>query len=58
MGCEWYDFWGIAPDDEPSHPWQNISVFKRKFGGTELRLVPTLDYVYNAGAYDDYFANL
>ena len=54
MGHDWYDLWGVAPDSEPDHPWQNISVFKRKFGGLELNLVPTLDYVYDAAGYDHY----
>ena len=56
MGYEWYDLWGIAPENEPDHPWQNISVFKRKFGGRELNLVPTLDYVYDPVAYNRYLA--
>jgi lipid II:glycine glycyltransferase (peptidoglycan interpeptide bridge formation enzyme) len=54
LGHEWYDLWGIAPANEPDHSWQNISVFKAKFGGVEVRLVPTLDYVYDAAAYDSY----
>jgi lipid II:glycine glycyltransferase (peptidoglycan interpeptide bridge formation enzyme) len=54
LGCEWYDFWGIAPADEPEHPWHDISVFKRKFGGQEFNLVPTLDYIYDPVAYDHY----
>ena len=33
-----------------------LSVFKRKFGGQELNLVPTLDYVYDPAAYGDYVA--
>ncbi|RDJ93403.1 peptidoglycan bridge formation glycyltransferase FemA/FemB family protein, partial [Lacticaseibacillus rhamnosus] len=56
LGYEWYDLWGVAPEDEPDHPWQHISVFKRKFGGVELALVPTLDYVYDTTAYDYYAA--
>jgi len=55
-GCEWYDFWGIAPKDDPDHPWQDISAFKRKFGGVEVNLVPALDYVYDAAAYERYVA--
>ncbi|AMO23606.1 hypothetical protein UC35_12795 [Ramlibacter tataouinensis] len=51
-GCEWYDLWGVAPPDKPDHAWQQISEFKRKMGGVEVRLVPTLDYVYDAAAYD------
>ena len=55
-GCEWYDFWGIAPKDEPDHSWQDITAFKRKFGGVEVNLVPALDYVYDAAAYERYVA--
>jgi lipid II:glycine glycyltransferase (peptidoglycan interpeptide bridge formation enzyme) len=50
-GCEQYDLWGIAPPGQPDHPWQPISEFKRKFGGTELQFVPTLDLVLDATAY-------
>jgi peptidoglycan pentaglycine glycine transferase (the first glycine) len=53
-GYEWYDLWGVAPLDEPDHAWQAISKFKRKFGGVEIQLVPTLDYVYDAGAYEQF----
>jgi hypothetical protein len=53
-GLAWYDRWGIAPPDEADHPWQNFSVFKRKLGGVDVRLVPTLDRVYDSAAYDDY----
>lgn len=56
MGCAWYDFWGVAPLSEANHPWQDISVFKRKFGGCEIRLVPTLDHVYDRAAYERYLA--
>jgi len=56
MGYEWYDLWGTAPQNEPDHPWRDITVFKRKFGGLEANLVPTLDYVYDVAAYDRYKA--
>lgn len=56
MGCEWYDFWGIAPSGARQHPWENITAFKRKFGGLEVNLVPTLDYVYEDEAYRRYVA--
>lgn len=54
VGFQWYDLWGVAPQSEPQHRWTDISVFKRKFGGQELCLVPTLDYIYDAVAYEDY----
>jgi lipid II:glycine glycyltransferase (peptidoglycan interpeptide bridge formation enzyme) len=55
-GKEWYDLWGIAPAGDPGHRWQNISVFKRKFGGVELNFVPALDCIFDTGAYNDYLA--
>jgi lipid II:glycine glycyltransferase (peptidoglycan interpeptide bridge formation enzyme) len=54
MGLDWYDFWGIAPADQPGHPWEGITTFKHKFGGVDIRLVPTLDYVYDRRSYDHY----
>jgi len=56
LGLEWYDLWGIAPPNEPDHPWHDFTVFKAKFGGVEVHLVRTLDYVYDAAAYDRYVA--
>src|SRR5262249_52349324 len=56
LGFEGYDFWGVAPADQPDHPWREISVFKRKFGGMEVKLVPTLDYAYDPAAYAKYLA--
>ena len=56
LGCEWYDFWGIAPSGSDDHPWQDITAFKRKFGGHELNFVPTLDHVFDPAAYDRYLA--
>jgi lipid II:glycine glycyltransferase (peptidoglycan interpeptide bridge formation enzyme) len=56
LGHKWYDLWGIAPANDLEHPWRNLSVFKAKFGGLEVRLVPTLDYVYDETAYDGYVA--
>jgi peptidoglycan pentaglycine glycine transferase (the first glycine) len=53
-GCEWYDLWGVAPPDQPDHGWHQISEFKRKLGGVDVELVPTLDYVYDAAAYDQF----
>lgn len=57
VGCVWYDLWGVAPPDATGHPWQDISTFKRKFGGCEVALVPTLDYVFDGAAYERYLAD-
>jgi peptidoglycan pentaglycine glycine transferase (the first glycine) len=46
-----------VPADEPDHPWQNISAFKRKFGGREVNLVRAMDLVYDDAAYERYLAS-
>ena len=55
-GHEWYDLWGVAPEGDHAGAWAGISVFKRRFGGREITLVPTLDYVYDRSAYARYQA--
>ncbi len=32
-GLRYYNFWGIAPTDDPKHPWHGLSAFKQGFGG-------------------------
>lgn len=32
-GMDFYNFWGIAPYNKPSHPWRGITLFKTGFGG-------------------------
>lgn len=32
-GLRYYNFWGIAPTDDPKHPWHGLSLFKQGFGG-------------------------
>lgn len=54
-GFRLYDFWGVSPDEEKNeHPWSGISEFKRKFGGKQIDYVPTLDYVFDSGLYEEY----
>lgn len=43
--CISYDFWGVAPVDKPDHPWANISMFKRGFGGQDVELQHAQDYM-------------
>ncbi|PKL36490.1 hypothetical protein CVV38_01125 [Candidatus Peregrinibacteria bacterium HGW-Peregrinibacteria-1] len=39
-GCESYDLFGIAPPASPHHPWQGVTEFKKKFGGTDQQYIP------------------
>lgn len=32
-GHQFYNFWGIAPEGRPKHPWAGLSLFKKGFGG-------------------------
>jgi len=32
-GCKIFNFWGIAPEGKPKHPWAGLSLFKTGFGG-------------------------
>ncbi len=32
-GMNVYNFWGIAPQNSPNHPWRGITLFKTGFGG-------------------------
>lgn len=45
-GCEVYDFWGIAPKDEPNHPWSGITRFKENFGGEPVHLLGAFDFTF------------
>ena len=55
-GCRYYDLFGIAPQGAQDSAWSGISEFKRKLGGREVRLVPSLEYVYGSGVYQEWLA--
>jgi lipid II:glycine glycyltransferase (peptidoglycan interpeptide bridge formation enzyme) len=50
-GFEWYDFFGIAPNENPKHPWAGISRFKRGFGGQEKNFIGAADGVFDVTQY-------
>lgn len=46
-GCLYYNFWGIAPEDQPNHPWSGLTMFKKGFGGFSEEYVHAQDLVLN-----------
>lgn len=50
-GCTEYDFFGIAPDENPKHPWAGVTSFKKKFGGEEVHLLGSWDLVMRPAEY-------
>jgi len=46
-GCEIYDFWGVAPEDNSQPNWQGITRFKQGFGGQRISSPGALSFVYN-----------
>ncbi|MCP3427106.1 peptidoglycan bridge formation glycyltransferase FemA/FemB family protein [Rothia sp. AR01] len=50
-GQEIADLFGIAPTDDPEHPWAGFSGFKRSFGGYDVNLTGTWDIPVTAWRY-------
>jgi len=42
-GMKVYNFWGIAPFDNPRHPWRGLTLFKKGFGGREISYIHSQD---------------
>lgn len=38
-----YNFWGIAPEDKLNHPWRGLTLFKKGFGGREIKYIHAHD---------------
>lgn len=45
-GMKYYDFLGIAPEQAKNHPWQGVTEFKKKFGGTEVSYAPPMEFAF------------
>ncbi len=46
-GCEYFNFWGIAPREDAFHPWQGLTLFKTGFGGYKKEYVKTQDFPFS-----------
>lgn len=53
-GLKTFDMWGIAPDDQPDHPWAGFSYFKKSFGGAPVQHPGTWDLPVNKPVYAAY----
>jgi peptidoglycan pentaglycine glycine transferase (the first glycine) len=42
-GKKQFNFWGIAPDDKPNHPWKGLTLFKTGFGGEKKEFIHAID---------------
>ena len=51
-GVRLHDLWGIAPPGaDAQHPWYGVGLFKKGFGGTEVRWAGTWDIVISPDLY-------
>ncbi len=53
-GCLYYNFWGIAPDENPKHPWYGLTLFKKGFNGFQKDYLDTQDYIFSPLYYATY----
>jgi len=42
-GCQKFNFWGIAEENQRNHPWHGLTLFKMGFGGYKKEYVKTQD---------------
>lgn len=50
-GLTRYNFWGVAPEENKSHRFAGISIFKRGFGGVDVKYLHAQDIVLNPFLY-------
>lgn len=55
-GRKTVDLYGITTSDDPAHPWQGFTRFKKSFGGAHKHLSHTYDLPIKSGLYHTYNA--
>jgi lipid II:glycine glycyltransferase (peptidoglycan interpeptide bridge formation enzyme) len=50
-GMTRYNFWGIAPENDTSHRFSGLSLFKRGFGGEDFEYLHAQDLIINKPKY-------
>lgn len=43
LGTTHYDMWGVAPSNDPHHPWAGITLFKKSFKGQQTDYIGDYD---------------
>lgn len=57
-GAKKYDLYGVLPKKfTGDHPWKKMSIFKRKFGGSEIQYIGAYDWILDTQAYKGSPAN-
>lgn len=56
-GATQYNFWGIAPDNQPNHPFAGITVFKKGFGGQAIEYMHAQDLPLSLGYWKLYLVD-
>ncbi|OGH58962.1 MAG: hypothetical protein A2725_04425 [Candidatus Magasanikbacteria bacterium RIFCSPHIGHO2_01_FULL_33_34] len=54
-GIKYYNFWGIAPENSPKHPFHGITHFKKGFGGYSRELMHCHDLPITNKYYINWF---
>lgn len=50
-GMTRYNFWGVAPENDTSHRFSGLSLFKRGFGGQDFEYLHAQDLIINKPRY-------
>jgi len=53
-GLKYFDFWGIAPPNQPDHSWAGLTAFKKGFGGEVVTNIGSYDIALNKAKYQLY----
>ncbi len=48
---QWYNFGGVAPEDDTQNSWKGITRFKKGFGGKSKNYPGTYDYIFDKKKY-------